>query len=187
MPDSSPLICARCHKGGHRAQECPLASTGNASSRGARGPPPVPCWTCELIHGADANHWGDECPVAAERLKNRQCTLCGSSDHWKKACDRYVATKHESKPPQTTYFPTGPKRANISWCLRCGKKGIHPTVDCDSSSPPILLPTAEDKADLEGICCWRGEAYSSWVIHPSLSPDGTSGSWNQDAPLLLDV
>ena len=119
-------------------------------------PPPAPCWTCELILGADANHWRDECPLAADRLKNRQCTLYGSPDHWKRACDKYISTKHKPKRPQVTYSPTGPKRANISWCLRCGKKGLHPIVDCDSSIPPILLPTAEDKTEMEGICCWCG-------------------------------
>ena len=32
---------------------------------------------------------------------------------------------------------------------------------------------------------WCGDAY--WVIHPSLSPHGTTGSWNHDAPLLHNV
>ena len=34
---------------------------------------------------------------------------------------------------------------------------------------------------------WRGGAYSSWILHPSLSPNGTTGAWNHDAPLLHDV
>ena len=34
---------------------------------------------------------------------------------------------------------------------------------------------------------WRRGAYSSWIIHPSLSPYGTTGSWNHNAPLLHDV
>ena len=69
--------------------------------------------TCELIDGADANHWGDECPVAAQRLKDRQCTLCGSPDQWKKVCPRYEADKHKARNPTTTYWPTGPKRSAI--------------------------------------------------------------------------
>ena len=36
---SSPVICARCHKGGHRVHECPGVSLAKASQRGARGPP----------------------------------------------------------------------------------------------------------------------------------------------------
>ena len=94
------VICGRCHKSGHRAPQCPEAPSGNASSRGARGPPPAPCWTCELIPGADALHWGDECPVAAKRPKNRECTLCGSKHHWKKGCDKYIPEKHTAKNPK---------------------------------------------------------------------------------------
>ena len=151
---SDIVMCGRCHKSGHRAPQCPEAPSGNASSRGARGPPPAPCWTCELIPGADALHWGDECPVAAERLKNRECTLCGSKHHRKKGCDKYVAEKHTAKKPQTTYFSTGPRRANRSWCLRCGTKDQHPTCDCSSISPPNIFPAGQDKEDLGDICEW---------------------------------
>ena len=149
-----PIICRRCHKGGHHAFACPEATTGNRSERGGRGPPPSKCWTCELINGADANHWGDECPVAAQRLKDRQCTLCGSSDHWKKGCPRYQAEKHKARNPTTTYWPTGPQRSAISSCLRCGVKGDHPTMECTAAGPPIILPDPSDADDLQDVCLW---------------------------------
>ena len=158
------IICGRCHKSGHRAAQCSEAPAGNAAQRGERGPPPSPCWTRELIAGADPNHWGDECPVAAERLKNRECTLCGSKEHWKKGCPNYQAGKHTARNPRTTYFPTQPRQANITWCLKCGIKGAHATVDCQKDSPAILFPSGDDKEAMEGICTFcaiRGHTFSS--------------------------
>ena len=132
--------------------------------RGARGDPPSPCWTCELLDGADANHPGDECPVVAERLKNKQCTLCGSPDHRKTACDKFFADKHVANHPKVTYFPMGPRQASITWCLRCGAKAAHATADSTEESPPILFPMGSDKQQLEGIYTWcgiRGHTYQS--------------------------
>ena len=140
----------------HRSTQCPQASARNAAPRGAPGPPPAPCWTCELIRDIGANHRGDECEVAAQRLQNRQCTLCGSSSHWKKACDSYKAEKHTPRKPTTTYFPTGPKRANVSGCLHCGTKNNHCTIGCKSANPPIILPTGQDKEDLAYVCKYFG-------------------------------
>jgi len=37
---------------------------------------------------------------------------------------------------------------------------------------------------LQYVCA---AAYSSWTLPPSISPDGTTGTWNYDASLLQDV
>ena len=149
-----PLICRRCHKGGHHTSQCREAASRSATSRGDRGSHPAPCWTCELIPGAESDHWGAECPVEAQRLKDRQCTLCGSPDYWKMGCDKYIKDKHTAKRLVTTYLPTGPKRAAIPWCLRRGKKRDHPTMDHKSTYLPILLPSAADASDLSDVCFW---------------------------------
>ena len=80
--------------------------------------------------------------------------LCGSLDHWKKGCDKYIKDKQTAKRPVTTYFPMGPKRAAIPWCLQCGKKGDHPTMDFTSADPPILLPSAANASHLTGVRLW---------------------------------
>ena len=81
-----------------------------------------------------------------------------------KSLPQYRQDKHEAKHPHTTYFPIAPRQANITWCLRCGVKGVHATADCPNESPPILFPTGADKTELEGICTWcaiRGHDHKS--------------------------
>ena len=92
--------------------------------------------------------------MVAQRLKDRQCTLCSSADHWKKGCDTYISGKHTAKRLVTTYFPRGPKRLAIAMCARCGKKGDHPAMDCKSTDPPVLLPFASNASDLSDVCFW---------------------------------
>ena len=65
---------------------------------------------------------------------------------------------------QFAWPKTGPKRSAISWCLRCGVKGEHPTMDCTAASPPIILPDASDADDLQDVCLWcsiKGHCHQS--------------------------
>ena len=34
---------------------------------------------------------------------------------------------------------------------------------------------------------WRAASYNSWTLIPSMSPDGTTSTWNHNASLLHDV
>ena len=54
MAMSKPVICGICHKGGHRAFECP-----DRNARGPAGPRSItPCWSCGELHHSN------NCPVS---------------------------------------------------------------------------------------------------------------------------
>ena len=74
----------------------------------------------------------------------------------KKACPHYDAHKHTPAHPRTTFFSTGPRKADRVWCLRCGNDS-HATSNCSENSAPVLFPQTDDlKQALEGTCTWCG-------------------------------
>ena len=122
---SRPTICSHCHRGGHRAFECPERSDAvpGAEPRG-RGPPRDPCWTCGELH------WSDECKVQQERKQKGACLICGSTEHWMRACPEYA---------NTVKTPSAAVPANTLWCLRCGNSS-HATAKCETKDPPVHFP-----------------------------------------------
>ena len=158
---SGPNMFFRCHKSGHVARNCPLASSCSSCDYKSEAPtgnnkPPEPCWTCERTD-RDPMHWSHECPVANARRSGRQCVLCDSPDHWIRACDKYDPAKHTPKNPRSnvTYVSTGGPRPRQTWCLRCGIPD-HATSDCAKKDPAVLWPSGSEEDRMRGRCCFRG-------------------------------
>ena len=143
---SKQIICAVCHKSGHRSYQCPLRSDSDGSSIGnssasSRSQPPRPCWSCP------ENHWASECPTTAERKLKGACLLCGSTDHWIKACSLYAERVGAS--------PTQAARTGKTWCLRHGNSE-HTTSKCTAAIAAIDFPPVGEASEYANICLWCG-------------------------------
>ena len=128
-----PIIRRRCHKGGHHASACPEASTGNRSEQVGRRPPPSKCWTCELIDGADANHRGDECPVAAQRrIANAPCVVRQTTR--RKGVPDTRQTNIKPAIPRPPTGPPVPSDQQSHGACAAGSKGNTPQW---TAQPPV--------------------------------------------------
>ena len=143
-----------------RAKSTCCGAASDSASGPSRNPPPELCWTCERID-RDANHWAHECPIANARREARKCVLCGSVDHWIRACDKFEPAKHVPKfQPAgggTRYIITSGARPRKPWCLKCGTTD-HATSDCVTKNPAVNFPDDNQASHLSGHCTWCGYA-----------------------------
>ena len=106
-------------------------------------------------------HWSHECSVDQARREAGECVLCGDPNQWLRGCGRYDPAVHTPKNnrgsrARTTYFNYDGPRRRETWCLRSGTAD-HASMDCKSTSPPVLLPeNEEDKRQMENFCCYCG-------------------------------
>ena len=126
--------------------------------RSARPSPPPP--TLKVVREWEGvGVWPDATPPPPPpwRAAVPECVLCGSPDHWIRACDKYDPAKHTPKNPRSniSYFPTGGPRPPQMWCLRCGVLD-HATSDCGKKEAPVLWPSGSEEERMRNHCCFCG-------------------------------